>query len=1099
MEGEKLLYIIFGLGIVSVAAAVFVFSALSQSIKEVKTYGPEGMNNLNRSLLKLYKSNDLITIADGNLKKMEIHVRNAFGGGVEGIKISASAKRGILKKAYCKSKGKCYVEYIPPKNDLNKGDEINITIQTSMGKKTIHKKISLLYPNLDKVLVDVENKTLYANGKDELEMHIKLKNRRDENLPAGYWIRAKIKEGSGEISPKSCTFKPPECTLKYKVGKKSGNTSVSITVINPNREEWEVDEVNKSVSFYVRPLTANDFKIKVGKSNLTKYVDKNTTITIIPLNEDNVAINYQKVRLKATHGKFEAVEGKLENDGNATLCLTEEKYECKVYYIPENNHFGSDKIDITIGNKSKSIDISISEEVTDIRLDLSPSSMLATANKSITINAHVESHGHKVHNGVVVRFHANGEGSFNSTTCTTKNGACSVTFRPAYNGNKDYTIEIDGEVEDVKGKATLKMKRTYPYNLIISTDKDYVVEGGAEATTITVEVVDINGKPVPNTEVDFESTRGDLTLSVCHTGDNGLCKSEVYYKDDDSWWNYYPDNLDISIYVSSDDVNKAFQNYKGVSGANINQLSDNLNRDITLKISRSAGKIRLYTDSYTNELPADGRSRMRIYADVDTISGSPVDDGTVVNFRVYVGPGELDTDHCTTEDGRCYVEYIAGESKYSETVEIVGEAGDAKDSVDIKLKPPEPKEIYLTLNPSTINSGDSCAVEATIKDEIGNGVAGKRVYFSANHGDIDSSCDTGGDGKCSVVYTSSSSFSGVDIIEASAGNLETSKSIVVQGSSEITATIISTSFGDPIIPAFAINSDYFGKTMVIASAENSGSEGFDGRMEISIPDYSYTYTDDISLTPNGKWTEEISLDLNNAALNNLEKRDIQYVVKILDNSGNVVAAATADAELMPANSMKWDSRYYNAIVAWVTTGSQEVHNLVSAAANRLPSRAFIGYGTYSSGCGDDGRSSCTEEESTRLQMKAIYDELNDEGMHYVSTTESGMEGVQRVYTPSQSLEANGANCIDGSLVYATALMSAGIYPKIILESDHAFVCVYLNEDKSDKDCVEMTLIGRYGFDDAVNTGNYEYSHDDIEKELDVEAILHSSHFNVLPI
>jgi hypothetical protein len=80
------------------------------------------------------------------------------------------------------------------------------------------------------------------------------------------------------------------------------------------------------------------------------------------------------------------------------------------------------------------------------------------------------------------------------------------------------------------------------------------------------------------------------------------------------------------------------------------------------------------------------------------------------------------------------------------------------------------------------------------------------------------------------------------------------------------------------------------------------------------------------------------------------------------------------------------------------------------------------------------------------QMGAIFLALKARGMQYVNVLQDFFAGAQNVKFPVESLATASANCIDGTLVFASALESMGMRPGIVVMPKHAFVAVLAASD-----------------------------------------------------
>ncbi len=115
------------------------------------------------------------------------------------------------------------------------------------------------------------------------------------------------------------------------------------------------------------------------------------------------------------------------------------------------------------------------------------------------------------------------------------------------------------------------------------------------------------------------------------------------------------------------------------------------------------------------------------------------------------------------------------------------------------------------------------------------------------------------------------------------------------------------------------------------------------------------------------------------------------------------------------------------------------------------------------------------------QVEAIYYTLQkDYGMKYLSSTLDFAENYsQRVILASDVLKYGDANCLDGTLVFASALENIGIKPVIVFIPGHAYLGYYTDEAKTKLQCVETTVIGSGAtFGQACEVGQEAYLKDE---------------------
>ncbi len=114
-----------------------------------------------------------------------------------------------------------------------------------------------------------------------------------------------------------------------------------------------------------------------------------------------------------------------------------------------------------------------------------------------------------------------------------------------------------------------------------------------------------------------------------------------------------------------------------------------------------------------------------------------------------------------------------------------------------------------------------------------------------------------------------------------------------------------------------------------------------------------------------------------------------------------------------------------------------------------------------------------------MQVQAIYETLQkDYEVKYVSSTlDFGTNNSQRIVLPSDVLKQGQANCIDGTLILASALENVGIKPVVVLVPGHAYLGFYLDEAKKQVQFVETTMLGNADFYWACKYGDETYAED----------------------
>jgi hypothetical protein len=148
------------------------------------------------------------------------------------------------------------------------------------------------------------------------------------------------------------------------------------------------------------------------------------------------------------------------------------------------------------------------------------------------------------------------------------------------------------------------------------------------------------------------------------------------------------------------------------------------------------------------------------------------------------------------------------------------------------------------------------------------------------------------------------------------------------------------------------------------------------------------------------------------------------------------------------------------LAAWVTPNSPAVMALIRRAVDLHPEKRLNGYQ-------DD-------PEGVRAQVKAIYEALKKARIKYVNSVlcpgQQFGDAMQRVRLPREALKNRSANCLDATVLMASALESASLYPGIVLVPGHAFLAWETSKLGGAWDYLETTMMGTYEFEDANRAG-----------------------------
>jgi hypothetical protein len=177
------------------------------------------------------------------------------------------------------------------------------------------------------------------------------------------------------------------------------------------------------------------------------------------------------------------------------------------------------------------------------------------------------------------------------------------------------------------------------------------------------------------------------------------------------------------------------------------------------------------------------------------------------------------------------------------------------------------------------------------------------------------------------------------------------------------------------------------------------------------------------------------LKLNFDAGRVTERRPVQLELKLSEPSASgslLILERSLKVELLPHNYLPLsrkvgedsERRTYENIAAWITPNTPAVEKLIAAAKARAPGANFPG-----------------EQAATGPQVKALWDELQSRGVSYVMDPDIlAGEGIyQRIRLPDDVLATGSAQCLEGSILFATLFEAIGLRPLIVMVPGHSFV------------------------------------------------------------
>jgi hypothetical protein len=199
------------------------------------------------------------------------------------------------------------------------------------------------------------------------------------------------------------------------------------------------------------------------------------------------------------------------------------------------------------------------------------------------------------------------------------------------------------------------------------------------------------------------------------------------------------------------------------------------------------------------------------------------------------------------------------------------------------------------------------------------------------------------------------------------------------------------------------------------------------------------------------------------AYQNGEMRQATLVVEVTEPASGHTFADHRPVFLHGASDLFWGRKFSNAqlLARWVTPHDQAVLQLVSESQHFMPGGRLRGYNRI------DG---IDLTRQVRQQARAVFRALQQSRVSYVTSiyTFGNYPGeTQRIRLPHETLALNNANCIDVSVVFASAMENLGMQPVIVIVPGHAFTGVKLGPNSQDVLYLDLTVLPNGAFASAI--------------------------------
>jgi hypothetical protein len=290
----------------------------------------------------------------------------------------------------------------------------------------------------------------------------------------------------------------------------------------------------------------------------------------------------------------------------------------------------------------------------------------------------------------------------------------------------------------------------------------------------------------------------------------------------------------------------------------------------------------------------------------------------------------------------------------------------------------------------------------------------------------------------------------------------------------ITATY---TYRDALITPLAHLYGTFLDAFVIATIVNGNSEPVKVVVESEISGFTDAATDTITISGGG--TKEVRQNprLTTAAIDSLtsqKEADLHVTISYLDaGQRRTIVDQTNRTLVTSRRDFPWtingmsQQMDYDLLAAMVTPTDPGVEQLIRAAADFDPN------GVMTSGYD-------SQQDSTGTVSQRIADIWQAEDatykLTYISTTDSfASTSSQRIRLPAEVLQQSSGNCIELTLLYASAVEALGMQPSVVIVPGHAYVAVRADDTGDSYYFVETTMIGHDTISDALAEGLSEWN------------------------
>lgn len=261
-------------------------------------------------------------------------------------------------------------------------------------------------------------------------------------------------------------------------------------------------------------------------------------------------------------------------------------------------------------------------------------------------------------------------------------------------------------------------------------------------------------------------------------------------------------------------------------------------------------------------------------------------------------------------------------------------------------------------------------------------------------------------------------------------------------------------------PRMIQSGSYFGDGLGLIGVQVTAPHaGARLRVEITVPGVAATSEQDAVLSARGQTYELFPRMLYDyTALHKVRQPMPAHAHFRLFVDGKLVGSRSEVIRVRSVNDapFAWTTRQGQRLslswmfAAFVNEDAPQVDSLLSAALKTPAIQQFTGYQLHSAA-------------AVQQQVYAIWHVLERKGFRYSNITTpsaySATVSSQHVRFLGDALRVSEANCVDGSVLFASVLRKIGIDPFLVMIPGHMMVGFYLNPQHSAYSVLETTMMG----------------------------------------